>query len=101
MSYLKTSVDGMNGSGKTCTVAQLALGLAKEYSPVHEVHVFDSSDRWAAWKLLMFDPEQIPLVITYSRSIAALQTAINKAADRGAVFVVDDLTIPWTEGLKS
>jgi hypothetical protein len=101
-SYLKTSVDGVNGSGKTCTVAQLACGLALEYGNGRAVHVFDSSDRWPAWKLHIFNVEQIPLVITYGRSIAALQEAIERANDQQcAVFVGDDLTVPWMDGLKS
>jgi len=101
-SYLKVSIDGVNGSGKTCTVAQLACGIAKEYGNGGAVHVFDSSDRWAAWKLQIFDVEKIPLVITYGRSIAALQQAIDEAAaDRCAVFVGDDLTVPWMDGVKS
>lgn len=101
-SYLKTSADGLNGSGKTCTIAQLALGLSKEYGEGRAVHVFDSSDRWAAWKLLMFDPEKIPLVITCGNSIAALQETMDRAQqDSCAVFVGDDLTVPWMEGIAS
>lgn len=46
MSYLKLSTDGTNGSGKTCTMAQLAVGISKEYCGSGAVHVFDSSDRW-------------------------------------------------------
>jgi hypothetical protein len=101
-SYLKVSIDGVNGSGKTCTVAQLAVGLAIEYGDGRPVHVFDSSDRWAAWKLLIFDVEKVPLVITYARSIAALQETIKRAQDENcSVYVGDDLTVPWMEGIKS
>lgn len=101
-SFLKTSVDGTNGSGKTCTIAQLALGLSKEYRGGCPVHVFDSSDRWSAWKVKMFDVEKIPLVITYGRSIAVLQDAILRAADlEKVIFVGDDLTVPWLEGVEA
>lgn len=101
-SYLRASTDGLNGSGKTCTMAQLAVGLAKEYGDGRPVHVFDSSDRWPAWKIHIFDVEKIPLVITASRSIAGLQESITRAVDaKCAVFVGDDLTVPWMEGVKT
>ena len=101
-SYVKTSVDGLNGSGKTCTLAQLAVGLAKEYGNGGGVYVFDSSDRWSAWKAHIFDVEQVPVDITVGTSIAALQHVAEKAQDSGcAVLVGDDLTVPWMEGVSS
>jgi hypothetical protein len=101
-SFLRVSMDGLNGSGKTCTIAQLALGIAKEYARNGPVHVFDSSDRWPAWKLLMFDVEKIPLVITYGTTLAALQESIDRAVrEKCAVFVADDLTVPWMEGVSA
>ena len=101
-SYTRISTDGPNGSGKTCTNAQLAVGLALEYGDGADVHVFDSSNRWRTWKQKIFDVEKIPLRIYYGESIAVLQKAA-EAAMRGpcSVFVADDLTVPWMEGNKS
>jgi hypothetical protein len=99
-SFVKASADGLNGSGKTCTIAQLACGLAKEYGNGGGVHVFDSSDRWSAWKTHIFEVEQVPIEITVGTSIAALQYVAEKAvADNCAVLVGDDLTVPWMEGV--
>ena len=105
-SYLKLSTDGRDGSGKTCTMAQLAVGLAKEYCNSAPVHVFDSSDRWPAWKVHIFDVEKVPLVISAGDSLAALLQSMHSfldanAAGKGAVYVGDDLTVPWTEGLAT
>ena len=101
-SFLKLSTDGPDGSGKTCTMAQLAVGLAKEFADGGAVHVFDSSDRWSAWKVHIFDVEKIPLVITVGNSLAALQESMDHFLDEGgAVYVADDLTVPWMEGLAS
>lgn len=102
MSFVRSSVDGLNGAGKTCTIAQFAVGLAKEYGDGADVHVFDSSDRWAPWKKLIFDVEKIRLHIHYGESIAVLQKAMD-AALKGpcSVFVGDDLTVPWMEGVES
>lgn len=102
MSYLKLSTDGTNGSGKTCTMAQLACGIAKEYGNSGAVHVFDSSDRWPSWKVHIFDKEKVPLVITAGDSIAAVQESINRfQREKGAVYVADDLTVPWKAGVKA
>lgn len=101
-SFVKMSADGQNGSGKTCTIAQLACGLAKEYGNGGAVHVFDSSDRWSAWKTHIFDVEQVPVEITVGTSIAALQYVAEKAVrDQCSVLVGDDLTVPWMEGVSS
>jgi hypothetical protein len=102
MSFLKLSNDGVNGVGKTCSMAQLALGIAKEYCHSGAVHVFDSSDRWPSWKVHLFDREKVPLVITAGDSIAALQHSLNRfRSENGAVYVADDLTVPWTTGLAA
>jgi hypothetical protein len=102
MSFLKLSTDGTNGSGKTCTMAQLAVGVAKEYCGSGAVHVFDSNDRWPSWKVHLFDKEKVPLVITAGDSIAALKQSLDRfRQDKGAVYVSDDLTVPWSSGLKA
>jgi hypothetical protein len=102
MKYLKCSIDGPNGSGKTCTTAQLACGIAKEYGDGGAVHVYDSNDRWGAWKVHIFDKEKIPVVITVGTSLAALKESMDRFQDdQGAVYVSDDLTVPWTEGLAA
>jgi hypothetical protein len=102
MKYLKLSTDGPNGSGKTCTMAQLAAGTAKEYCGGGAVHVYDSSDRWGAWKVHIFDKEKIPLVVTVGNSLAALKQSMNDFLKaKGAVYVADDLTVPWSEGLST
>ncbi|MCU1271004.1 MAG: hypothetical protein JWN74_2298 [Acidobacteriaceae bacterium] len=102
MKYLKLSTDGPNGSGKTCTMAQLAAGIAKDYCGAGAVHVYDSSDRWGAWKVHIFDTEKVPLVITVGNSLAALKQSMNDFLKaKGAVYVADDLTVPWSEGLST
>lgn len=77
MKHLKLSTDGPNGSGKTCTMAQLAAGIAKEYCGSGPVHVYDSSDRWGAWKMHIFDKEKVPLVLTVGTSLAALKQSMD------------------------
>ncbi len=101
-SYVKLSADGTNGSGKTCTMAQLAVGISKEFCDSAPVYVFDSSDRWPAWKVHIFDTEGVPLIITAGNSLAALLESMEHfLREQGAIYVADDLTVPWTEGLAA
>lgn len=101
-SYTRISKNGLNKSGKTCTTAQLAVGIAKEYANGEPVHVFDSSDRWRTWKKHIFDVEKIPIVITHGESIVVLQKALDAAwSGPCSVFVADDLTVPWLEGVEA
>lgn len=101
-SYLKTSIDGLNGSGKTWTSGLLASGLAKEYGNGRPVVVFDSEDRWRFLKALVFDPEQIPLIVIRGRSMVGLRDALAVAkAEKASVFVGDQLSTPWMELVSS
>lgn len=100
--YAKISTDGLNGSGKSFTMAELAVGLAKEYCDSRPVLVFDSEDRWRFLKALIFDVEKIPLVIVRGTSLAVLQDALQQCRkDKCAVFVGDQLTTPWKEALRA
>lgn len=102
VSYLKAAFDGLNGSGKTGTVVRLAIGLAIEYGDRRPVYVFDSEERWRFLKPTIFDVEQIPLVILSGKSLKRLQESLDRAQrDGAAVWVGDQLTTPWMEGLRA
>lgn len=101
-SFVKASIDGLNGSGKTWTSGLLAVGLAREYSSSAPVVVFDSEDRWRFLKTLLFDVEKVPLIIVRGRSMITLRDALAVARDeKASVFVGDQLSTPWMELVSS
>jgi hypothetical protein len=100
-SYLKASFDGLNGSGKTGTVARLAVGIAIEYGNRAPVVVNDSEERWRFLKPTIFDVEKVPLVILPGKSLVDVRAGIASVEKRGAcVWVDDQLTTPWMEGIR-
>lgn len=102
MSFLKCSIDGMNGSGKSGTAARLAVGIAKEYCDSRPVVGYDSEDRMRLVIRRIFEAEGVPLIIVPGKSLITLQDAFAKARSEGAsVFIGDQLTSPWKEGLSA
>lgn len=100
-SYLKASIDGPNGSGKSGTAARLALGISKEMCDSAPVLVFDSEERWRFYDRTIFQVEKVPLVRISGTSLLGLQKAFDRAEKEGAcVFVGDQLTTPWMEGVR-
>lgn len=100
-SYVKCSVDGVNGSGKSGTAVRLAIGLSLEYMNGAPVVVADTEERWRFLKLTIFDVEKVPLIICPGKSLVDLRESQRRAEKEGAgVWVGDQLTTPWMEGLR-
>jgi hypothetical protein len=99
-SFMKASIDGVNGSGKSGTSARLAVGISKELCNGAPVLVADSEERWRVYEHTIFKPEGVPLIRMAGNSLISLQTAIDAVEAKGCcVFVGDQLTTPWKEGL--
>lgn len=99
-SYLKASIDGVNGSGKSGTAARLAVGISKELRGNAPVVAYSSDDRWRIYKRTIFEVEKVPLTVVSGESLNQGREAI-EIADKGCcVLVQDDLTVPWKEGLS-
>ena len=100
-SFVKTTFDGMNGSGKTGTAARLAVGLAIEYGNRAPVIVNDSEERWRFLKPTIFDVEKVPLIILPGKSLVDVREGVKSVERHGAsVWVDDQLTTPWMEGIR-
>lgn len=100
-SFVKASVDGLNGSGKSQLLARLAIGISKTYCNSAPVLVADSEERWRVYKRTMFEPEGVELVRMSGASLLGVEQAINSMERYGAcVFLADQLTTPWKEAVK-
>ncbi|MGO9073862.1 MAG: hypothetical protein ACLPLR_06095 [Terriglobales bacterium] len=101
-SHLKASVDGPNGAGKSALCCRLAIGISKELCNSAPVLVADSEERYRFYKHTMFDPEGTPLIRMPGDTLIGVQRAIEAVEKQGAcVFIGDQLTTPWKEGLQS
>jgi hypothetical protein len=101
-SFVKATIDGLNGAGKSGTAVRLAVGISKEYCNSAPVVAFDSEERYRFYKPTIFDVEGIPLLTVPGKSLVVLQEALACVESEGAeVFIGDQLTTPWLEGLKA
>lgn len=101
-SYMKATIDGVNGSGKSGTSARIAVGISKDFCNSAPVLVADSEERWRFYKKTIFDVERVPLVIVPGNTLIALRKAYDRAEkEKVCVMVKDQLTTPWMEGVKS
>lgn len=100
MSFLKTSLDGLNGAGKSGTAVRLAVGISKEFCNSAPVLVSDSEERWRFYKVNIFDVEKVPLIICPGKSVVDVQKAMRRGEKEGACVTVNDqLTTPWMNGV--
>lgn len=101
-SFVKASIDGKNGNGKTGTAARLAVGLALEYGNGGPVIVADSEERWRFIDRNIFQVEGIPLIRVNGGTLVGVLESLTLAEKKGAaVWVGDQLTTPWKEAVDS
>jgi hypothetical protein len=99
-SYLKASIDGFNGTGKSGTAARLAVGISKERCDREPVIAYSSDDRWRIYRRTIFEPEGVPLEVIAGESLIHVLKALERADQGCCVFIGDDLTVPWKAGLS-
>lgn len=98
---IKVGMFGGQGSGKTTSAALLAMALSKEFHNGAPVLVCDTEPGWQFLKPL-FGVEGIELHQRTTPTFKAMVDNIREAEKLGCcVFVVDSLTIIWTELMQS
>ena len=101
-SFLKCSIDGPNGAGKSGTAMRLAVGIALEYANGAPIVGFDSEERMRFLKVTICDVEKVPLILVPGKSLVKLRKALaTTEPENAAVFIGDQLTTPWMEGLRT
>lgn len=81
---------------------RLAVGIALEYGNGGPIVGFDSEERMRFLKVTICDVERVPLILFPGKNLLTLRKAISNAEPENAsVFIGDQLTTPWMDGLKS
>lgn len=98
--YLKMSLYGGAGSGKTYTSSQIAIGFArhiekatKKLPPV----LFLDTEKGSDWIIPMFDAAGIELHTAKTRAFVDLKAAVVEAEKAGAILLIDSATHFWRE----
>lgn len=98
--YLKSGWVGFPGSGKTYTMALVAIGLHKYIKSDKPVFFYDT-ELGSSYIEPLFTDAGIKLMRVQSRSFATLILATKEAEKEGGIFIIDSITHPWRELLKS
>lgn len=98
--YLKMSLYGGAGSGKTYTSSQIAVGFAryiekatKRLPPV----LFLDTEKGSDWVIPLFDSAGIELQTAKTRAFVDLKAAVGEAEKAGAILLIDSATHFWRE----
>jgi len=102
--YLKMSLYGGAGSGKTYTSSLIAIGLAKhiaEKTGALPSVMFLDTETGSDWIQPMFDEAGIDLLVARTRAFQALKEAVTEAQNAGAILLVDSASHFWKELCES
>lgn len=98
--YLKMGIFGEAGSGKSFTAVGIAIGLHKHIGSQKPIAYFDT-ETGSDFLLDRFQKAKIKLLVAKSRAFKDLSEAIPQAEKTCDILIIDSLTHPWNELLKS
>jgi hypothetical protein len=99
---LKMALMGFQGSGKTYTATEVAIGLVllmkKLKLPAGDRPIFFAdTERSSRWVLPQIKKAGLKMSTTHTRAFADLVAIINEAEANGSVLIIDSLTHYWQE----
>jgi len=98
--YAKVGLLGFQGSGKTFTAVDIALGLAahcKSKKPIYFLDTETGSD----WALPRFAAAKIELRVAKTRAFSDLLAGIKEAEEKGFALIIDSVSHYWSELMES
>jgi len=99
--YLKVAAEGFAGSGKTYTLAQIAVGLHQRIGSTKPVMIFDT-EKAAKFLRPLFQRHGIKVLHKESRSLADLKEAMRRAREGASdVLLIDSISHVWENFVES
>lgn len=97
----KVGAFGRQGSGKTTTLALLAIGVSKTYHNGAPVAMMDT-ENGSDYLKPIFDKEGVKLLVVKSGAFADMVPVLRQAQEKGCcAFIMDSVTHTWTELKRS
>jgi hypothetical protein len=100
VAFLKMGIYGSQGSGKTRTASNVAIGLYKHIQAKKPVYFLDS-ETGSDYVRPLFEKEKIPFFNAKSRAFSDLLEALKEAEKEASIFIVDSITHFWDELVES
>lgn len=95
--HAKIGIFGWQGSGKTWTASQIAIGLRDFIKSTKPVYFLDTENGSGYVKPALFDAKGVPLMVLKSRAFKDLKPAIEEAEKEASVLILDSISHPWYE----
>lgn len=95
--FLKAGFLGFQGSGKTYTAIELAIGFIKHSAFAGPIAMFDTETGSAYVRTRVKNELGKPLLVEKARSLDALMAFTREAEKVGAFVIVDSITHVWRE----
>lgn len=99
--FLKIAAQGFAGSGKSYTLAQIAIGLHKRIGSTKPVVVFDTEES-SKFLLPIFQRAGIEAVSRRSRSLSDLRKTFDRVAEGYSdILIIDSISHVWENFLEA
>ncbi len=99
--YFKAGIQGLAGTGKTYTAAEIAIGLHKRLGSKKPVVMFDT-EKASKFLKTKFAEAGIELMVRDSRSLADLKTTMGKLKDGYSdILIIDSISHVWEDTVES
>ena len=94
--YLKCGMFGFQGSGKTRTASEIAIGLAKFLSSTKPIFFFDT-EVGSNFVEPLFKEAELELIGVQSKAFIDLLGALDYAQENCEIMIIDSITHLWNE----
>lgn len=99
--YFKAAINGMAGSGKTYTAAEIAIGLHKRIGSTKPVVIFDT-EKASKFLKSKFAEAGIELMVRDSRSLADLiETMDRLKKGYSEILIIDSISHIWEDTVEA
>jgi hypothetical protein len=99
--YIKIAAEGSAGTGKTWTLALIAVGIHKRIGSTKPIVVFDT-EKSAKFLRRLFADNNIEAVVKESRTLADLSLTMNFCAEGNAdILIIDSITHVYENYLEA
>jgi len=98
--YLKAGLLGFQGSGKTYTAVEIAIGLHKHCNSDKPIYFLDT-ETGSDWAIPRFEAVGIELRVAKTRAFGDLLKGIEEAEKEGFALIIDSVSHFWTEMIEA
>ncbi|MCO4819772.1 MAG: AAA family ATPase [Bacteroidetes bacterium] len=98
--FLKTGLLGFQGSGKTYTAVEIAIGLHKMCKAKKPIMFLDT-ETGSDWAIPLLKKEKIDFFVSKTRAFSDLLMGIKEAEENGFLLIIDSVSHYWNEMVEA